>query len=70
MSEGNQMSTEEFKLMPLFMKRRHVLAVTGWTERHFYKLVAAGQLKPVKLSMVSCHQYFKREDLERMLIGS
>ena len=64
------MSTEEFKRMPLFMKRRHVLAVTGWSERHFYKLVAAGRLKPHKSSMLGTHQYFKREDLERMLIGS
>lgn len=61
------MSTKEFKMMPLLLKRRHVLAITGWTERHFYKLVHAGKLKPVRVSMISSHQYFKRDDLEGML---
>lgn len=61
------MSADQIKSLPVFLKRRHVLAVTGWTERHFYKLVAAGRLKPVKSAMLGTHQYFKRDDLERML---
>lgn len=61
------MSTEEFKRMPLFMKRRHVLAVTGWTVRHLNKLVEAGQLKPVRCAMLKRDRMFKRSDLETML---
>jgi hypothetical protein len=61
------MTLEEFKMMPLFLKRKDVLAVTGWSPKHLYKLVAAGKLKPVKSAMVNTHQYFKRSDLEAML---
>ena len=61
------MTLEEFKMMPLFLKRRHVLAVTGWTVRHLDKLVEAGQLKPVRCAMLKRARMFKRSDLEAML---
>ena len=54
-------------MMPLFLKRRHVLAVTGWTVRHLDKLVEAGQLKPVRCAMLKRDRMFKRSDLEQML---
>ena len=61
------MSVDEFQMMPLFLKRRHVLAVTGWTVRHLDKLVEAGQLKPVRCAMLKRDRMFKRGDLEAML---
>lgn len=61
------MSTEELKMMPLFLKRKHVLAVTGWTVRHLDKLVEAGKLKPVRCAMLKRDRMFKRSDLEAML---
>jgi hypothetical protein len=61
------MSAEEFKRMPLFLKRRHVLAVTGWTVRHLDKLVEAGQLRPVRGAMLKRDRMFKRSDIEAML---
>lgn len=63
------MSAEEFKRMPLFLKRRHVIAITGWTVRHLDKLVEAGQLKPVRCAMLKRDRMFKRSDIEAMLVS-
>ena len=63
------MSVEEFKMMPLLLKRRHVIAVTGWTVRHFNKLVESGQLRPVRCAMLKRDRMFRRSDLEAMLVS-
>jgi predicted DNA-binding transcriptional regulator AlpA len=60
------MTDEEFKRLPLFLKRQQVLAVTGFSKRHFYAMIKAGLLKPVKSPMLGKHQYFLKSDIAHL----
>ncbi len=60
------MTDEEFKRLPLFLKRRHVMAVTGFSKRLFYQLIKDGAIKPIKSPMLGKHQYFLKSDIARL----
>ncbi len=62
------MTTAEFNMMPLLLKRRDVLAITGWTRHTLEAFVASGELKPAAASKKRGDRFFKREELRRLVL--
>jgi len=55
------MTSEEWDGLPLLVKRRHVLAATGWSKTHLDKLVAAGVVHFQQLKGEVQRSFFKEE---------
>jgi DNA-binding transcriptional MerR regulator len=62
------MTIQEFNMLPLLLKRKVVLMLTGWSRKTLDALVAAGTIKPAVVSPGQGHRYFRREELRGYLL--
>lgn len=62
------MSIHEFNMLPLLLKRKDVLTLSGWSRRTLESLVASGELTPAMHSQRQRQRFFKRESLRRWLL--